>query len=197
MVVLSACIIMGLTACGTKKTDDEPVQTTAATTAAAAEETEEAPAEAEFDIKTNERFELTSDDLHDGVWDTVITNTEYGSNVSPQLKWAPVDGAQVYAIYMVDTSANNWIHWKSNDVSETELKQGWAGSSDYVGPYPPSGTHDYEIYVFALKTPVERLKGSVNSDAAKFKEFVRDIDGDDANIISYGHIAGTYTHGDK
>lgn len=213
IMALCVCAAFGISACGTKKTDDAPAETTAATTTAAEKETEttteaadEAPEEtaapaeeAEFDIKTSQRFELTSADLHDGVWDTVITNTEFGSNVSPQLSWQAVEGAQVYAIYMVDTTAQNWIHWKSNDVTETDLKQGWADNSEYVGPYPPGGTHDYEIYVFALKKPVERLKGAVNSDSAKFRDFIKDIDAEDpdGNIISYGHIVGTYTHGDK
>ena len=70
-------------------------------------------------LNGKETFALSSGDLHDGVWDTVITNTVNGENVSPQLSWEPVDGAECYAIYMVDTSANCWIHWKSGGVTET------------------------------------------------------------------------------
>lgn len=143
---------------------------------------------------------LSSNDLHDGVWDTVITDTDNGSNVSPQLSWEPVEGAQSYVIYMVDTTAMDWMHWKSANVTETVLPQGWASAEEYIGPYPPSGTHDYEIYVFALAQPVEKVKGSFNFSNLKFKDNALALDeaqdGSAGNILAYGHITGTYTHGD-
>lgn len=145
-------------------------------------------------------FELSSEDLHDGVWDSIITNTENGSNVSPQLAWEPVPGAGCYVIYMVDTTVEDWIHWKSNNVTETNLPKGWAPKEEYIGPYPPGGTHDYEIYVFALKEPVERAKGAFNNSNMKFKANALSLDevteGAKGNIIAYGHITGTYTKGD-
>ena len=125
----------------------------------------------------------------------------FGSNPAPilmALSWEPVDGAAVYVIYMVDINANNFLHWKSADVTETSLHQGWAPSSDYVGPYPPSGqTHQYNIYVFALKAPVERVKGSINTPAAKIQEFMDSLDtdanGNTGNIVAVGRITGKYT----
>ncbi len=145
-------------------------------------------------------FEVTSEDLHDGVWDTVITNTTNGSNVSPQLSWETVPGAGCYVIYMVDTTAGNWIHWKSNNVTETNLSRGWAPKGEYIGPYPPGGTHDYKIYVVAIKEPVERAKGAFNSTNERFKSNVMALDevteGATGNILAYGEIVGTYTHGD-
>lgn len=146
-------------------------------------------------------FEVTSEDLHDGVWDSIITNTDNGSNVSPQLSWEAVPEAGCYVIYMVDTSAGNWIHWKSNNVTETSLPQGWAPEGEYIGPYPPSGTHDYKIYVVAIKEPVERAKGAFNSTNEKFKSNVMSMDatteGASGNILAYGEIVGTYTHGEE
>lgn len=145
-------------------------------------------------------FALSSEDLHDGVWDSVISNTENGLNVSPQLSWEPVPEATSYVIYMVDTTVQDWIHWKSNNVTETTLAQGWALQEEYVGPYPPGGTHEYEIYVFALKEPVERAKGAFNSSNLRFKENAMALDsvteGASGNIISYGRITGTYTKGE-
>lgn len=145
-------------------------------------------------------FTLSSDDLHEGVWDTVITNTDNGLNVSPQLAWEAVPGAGCYVIYMVDTTVEDWIHWKSNNVTETNLPQGWAPKEEYIGPYPPGGTHDYEIYVFALKEPVERAKGAFNNSNMKFKANALALDsvteGTSGNILAYGHITGTYTKGD-
>ena len=97
-------------------------------------------------------FEVTSTNLNKGVWDDIISNTSKGSNKSPQLTWSAVDGAGLYVIIMDDPDAMDWMHWKSDNVTETSLDEGWASSSDYVGPYPPSGsTHTYEIYVVALK----------------------------------------------
>lgn len=172
-------------------------------TTAAEEQTTSAPESEttteskELDLSKLSTFEMSSDDLHDGVWDTVITNTKNGGNRSPQLSWKPVDGASCYAIFMVDTSASNWIHWKSVTDSETELPAGWATSSEYKGPYPPSGTHDYEIFVLALKQKPERIKGSFDSSNPRLLEFAKEIDGENEdNIISYGHLTGTYTYGD-
>ena len=143
-------------------------------------------------------FAVTSESLDGNIWIEACPNTEDGQNASPELSWEPVEGATVYVIYMVDINANNFLHWKSADVTETNLPQGWAPSSDYVGPYPPSGsTHQYNVYVFALKAPVERVKGSINTPAAKIQEFMdsldTDADGNTGNIVAVGRITGKYT----
>lgn len=148
-----------------------------------------------FDINALPSFELTSADLHDGVWDTVITNTDNGSNVSPQLSWEPVKGADSYVIYMIDTSANNWLHWKSNGVTETELPQGWAPAGEYIGPYPPGGTHDYEVYVFAVEKPATEIGGEFDAENKDFDAVVKQLD-EDGNIVGCGRIVGSYTKGD-
>ena len=176
------------------------VTTAAPETEAAADAATEAATAAEskeLDLSKLSTFELSSEDLHDGVWDTAITKTSNGENRSPQLSWEAVDGAGCYAIFMIDTSANNWLHWKSVTDSETVLPAGWAQSDEYVGPYPPSGTHDYEIFVLALKEQPERIKGSFDNSNPKMLEYAKEIDGENEdNIISYGHLMGTYTHGD-
>ena len=143
-------------------------------------------------------FELSSEDLNDGVWADIISNTDAGEDVSPQLSWEPVDGADHYVIYMIDTSASYWGHWKSDMVTGTDLERGWAANLEYVGPYPPSGsTHTYDIYVVALKAPVERLMGVVNNQNPNFADFIRgldtDADGNTGNIISYGYLSGEFT----
>ena len=143
-------------------------------------------------------FELTSDDLNDGVWDEEIAATMTGENVSPELSWEPVDGAQSYVIYMVDTSAYFWIHWKIDDVTETDLPQGWAEGATYAGPCPPHGsTHTYDIYVVALRNDIDRARGTVRTQNPNFAQFIRgldtDVDGNTGNIISYGYLSGEYT----
>ncbi len=142
------------------------------------------------------QFEVTSDDLHDGVWDTIITNTEYGENVSPSLSWDPVEGADSYVIYMVDTTARNWMHWKSNDVKDTDIERGWASEDEYVGPYPPNGTHDYEIYVIAIKEGLDTIGGDFDAANTGFDDDLKELNVPAGNILAYGHIVGTYTHGD-
>ena len=140
---------------------------------------------------------LTSEDLHDGVWDTDITKTEKGSNRSPQLSWQPVEGAACYAVYMVDTSANYWLHWKSGNVTETELAAGAAPDTEYVGPYPPSGTHNYEIRVYALKEAVTESRSRFDSSNAGFDNMAAALDktgSGEGNVLAYGTLTGTYTH---
>ena len=150
-------------------------------------------------IDDYESFEVTSTNLNDGVWDDIISNTDKGLNQSPQLEWDAVDGAGLYVIIMDDPDAGDWMHWKSDHVTETSLDEGWASSSDYVGPYPPKGsTHTYEIYVVALKAPVERVKGAFNGQNLKFEKNFKaldiDADGNSGNIIAVGRISGTFSH---
>ena len=148
------------------------------------------------------KFELTSTDLVNGVWADIISNAR-GNNSSPELSWEPVEGAAEYIVYMVDMNSPDlvvctFLHWKASGITVTELPEGWAPSTDYIGPNPGSGvTHIYEVYVVALKEPVERLKGSVRALNPKFKEFIQGLDtdseGNTGNILAYGKISGTFT----
>ena len=162
---------------------------------AVSEETEKAE-ENELDLSVLSTFEVTSEDLHDGVWDPDITNTSSGSNRSPQLSWEATDGASDYVVYMIDTTAGNWIHWRSVVEGQTELAAGGVPEKEYVGPYPPEGTHDYEVYVFALKEPAQKVKGALNAGSPHFWELMKNLDNDGGNVLAYGHLTGTYTKGD-
>ena len=187
-VVLALVFVVG---CGK---DDGP--TVAATTVVDTAKAVEATTAEGLDLSKLSTFVVSSEDLHDGVWDTVITNTRNGQNRSPQLKWEPVEGAACYAVFMVDTTVRNWVHWKSLEVTETSLDAGWAPKSQYVGPYPPSGTHEYEIFVLALKHKVEKVNINFDTSNPRILVAAQDIDGEDGNILSYGHLTGTYTYGD-
>lgn len=194
-LILCAALTLSFTGCGTKETSaNVPVTEAAAESAAAA------PADNSGDkfVSAYPAFEVTSQSLHDGKWDEVTANTVDGKNASPELSWAPVEGATTYVIYMIDMDTAYFIHWKSSDITETSLPEGWAPSSDYVGPYPPPGsTHHYNVYVFALKNPVERVKGGINSISPKVPEFMEslntDADGNTGNIIAVGRVTGKYT----
>ena len=161
-------------------------------------EEESTPKYNEF-IDEYNSFEVTSTSMNNGVWNDVISYTDKGSNKSPQLQWSAVDGAGLYVIIMDDPDSWHFMHWKSDNVTETSLDEGWAPGSDYVGPYPPSGaTRTYEVYVVALKAPVERVKGTFGSSNPKFEENFQaldtDAEGNTGNIIAVGRLSGTFTN---
>lgn len=145
-------------------------------------------------------FALSSEDLQDGVWDVSIGKKVDGKTPSPQLSWEPVPEAGCYVIYMVDTNVMDFMHWMSNNVTETTLPKGWADATAYVGPYPPpQETHTYDVYVIALRQPVEDLKSILNTANVFFAKNVMYLDapaeGVTDNILAYGYLSGTYTSG--
>ncbi|GEM_PF-2906737 len=147
------------------------------------------------DVKVSD-ITISSENLHNGIWDTIITNTVYGLNYSPAITFDKVDGASCYAIYMIDPDGNNWLHWKTV-VTDTSLALG-ADKANYVGPYPPSGTHTYNVYVYALKNSADAasLPGSLDLPQADEKKIRKELD-KQYGIISSGEISGTYTSGTK
>ena len=162
-------------------------------------------------FKSKATMSVTSPNLKDGVWDSVITNTDAGSNMSPEISFDRVEGAKYYVVYMVDESANNWVHWIVTNVDETTLPLGankdkYAEDNNfkYIGPYPPagSGNHTYTIYVYAMKdkpdssteyqfdepflTGMDMYYSRLNiSKYGKINEY--------GNVLAYGYISGTYS----
>ena len=188
------------TAVTEEETSEEATTEEAVTedTAATATEAESTSNDNAF-IDEYNSFEVTSTSLNNGVWNDVISNTDKGLNKSPQLQWSAVDGASLYVIIMDDKDAWDFMHWKSDNVTETSLDEGWAPKSEYVGPYPPTGaTRTYEVYVIALKAPVERVKGAFGASNPKFEENFKaldtDAEGNSGNIIAVGRLAGTFTN---
>ena len=162
------------------------------------------------DLKENATMTVTSGSLYGEVWDVRITNTDAGENLSPQLTFDEVEGAEYYYIYMVDESANYWVHWLATDVHETTLKEG-ANLSDYkgddtfkyIGPYPPpgSGDHTYTIFVYAMKgKPDSELE--IDFDETCFSPDYLYYDyltiskkGDPnvyGNVLAFGYISGKF-----
>ena len=88
-------------------------------------------------------------------------------NVSPPLEWddAP-EGTKSFALAFVDLHpiARDYVHWLVADISPqlNSLPEGAGGGRSsgflevepYVGPFPPSGTHDYEFTLYALSTDI-------------------------------------------
>ena len=219
-LVLCAAALMNLAGCSDTEAvpaaettaasvSEETTETTAVETTEQIEASETTAAEPEMTVvpliadengnlmSQFEEFELTSEDIEDGFWVDAISSSPAGDDVSPQLSWDPVDGAGQYIIYMVDISANYLIHWKAEGVTETHLDRGWADSF-YFGPYPRTGlTNTYDIYVIAIRNPIDRLRVSLRVPNENFPLFLArldiDAEGNTGNIIAYGHISAQYS----
>jgi len=143
-------------------------------------------------------FNSTSPDVKDGVWDDKITNTKHGENISPELSWDAVEGAAKYEIIMIDAA---WLHMEvltaDNSLASGAFDKGGEKGSRYIGPYPPSGTHTYSIFIFALKDepskhPVKFNAGGNSLDTI-FKDLDLDANGNTGNVLAYSRLDGNYT----
>ncbi len=100
-----------------------------------------------------------------------------GQNESPPLSWEnPPQGTKSFALAVVDRHpvARNYVHWLVGDIpaDATSVKEGASGGDGmppasrelktYVGPFPPSGTHDYEFTLYALRTEKLDLPNQVS-----------------------------------
>lgn len=179
-----------------------------------------------LDISTLPTFNVTSDDLHEGVWYDKIGDKH--GNLSPELSWDKVTSAEKYAIVMIDHDGNNWLHWfsiidsemddnKSNNITDNNVNESNdnAGDNDlndkiivstglynnidngYVGPYPPSGTHNYTVYVFALIGDTYSLNIQLDKGGTDLQSIVEQLDSglytDYHNIIAVGTLEGSYS----
>jgi len=165
------------------------------------------------DFKERATIDVFSESLKDGAWDAAIADIDGGGdNLSPQLSFDEVEGAEYYYIYMVDESANSWVHWRAK-VKSTQLALG-ANKSEhkddpdfsYRGPYPPkgSGEHVYTIYIYAMKNePDAKLEAGIGFDEpwlAGDNVYYDILNVSDAscnpykygNVLAYGFISGTY-----
>ena len=146
-------------------------------------------------------IKVTSDDLHDGIWDDSISNTDAGKNESPQLSWEWVPGAGEYVIYMIDEyDTDYWLHWRVTGVLDTYHAHGEEFAEEvteeYVGPYPPDGIHEYAVYVFALRGQAMTYPGNFDAESVSIAKVKAGLDiasdGREGNILAYGSIRGNY-----
>ena len=149
---------------------------------------------------TIETINIESDSIVDGKWITEISSTSAktpGSNASPGLVFDTIDDASEYCIYMIDTTASNWLHWKATGLTEVFYEKG-SNVGKYVGPYPPSGTHTYVVYVFALKDKPDTYPGNMDSKNSSIDTIQSSLDisnGNKGNVIGKGSISATVTSG--
>lgn len=120
-------------------------------------------------------------------------------NVSPQLSWtdAPED-TKSFALSVVDRHpiAAGYVHWLVVDIDPdvTSLAEGAAdeampsGSFEaepYAGPFPPSGTHDYEFTLYALDTEHLDLPKNVSLEAF--------LDAAEPHTLAKARLVGKFT----
>ena len=120
-------------------------------------------------------------------------------NVSPPLSWTDApEGTKSFALSVVDRHpvARDYVHWLVIDIAGgvTSLKEGASGAAmpegsrevtPYAGPFPPSGTHDYEFTLYALKTDRLDLPRKVSLDA--FTEAV------EPHALATARLVGKFT----
>jgi Raf kinase inhibitor-like YbhB/YbcL family protein len=163
-----------LAACGSISTEVEKVPTATDTAS-----------ETTLNERVNEshEFKLESSAFKNG--DSIPA--EYsceGEDFSPPLNWSGApQGTQTFAIIMEDPDApvGTWVHWVLYNLpanaealpaaveSPSDLPPGtqvglndWDENS-YGGPCPPSGTHRYFFYIFALDSEVKLGEGATSA----------------------------------
>jgi Raf kinase inhibitor-like YbhB/YbcL family protein len=120
-------------------------------------------------------------------------------NLSPQLSWkdAPRE-TKSFALSLVDRHpvARNYVHWLvvDMDAGVTSLKEAASGAAmppgsreaePYAGPFPPSGTHEYEFTLYALKTDRLDLPRKVSLEA-----FTKAVE---PNALATAKLVGKFT----
>jgi Raf kinase inhibitor-like YbhB/YbcL family protein len=119
--------------------------------------------------------------------DAGTLDRKYGKkadNISPQLSWsgAPKPTASfVLTLVDLDPIARGYVHWVvtgipadatelAENAAATGLPAGAHESQAYAGPFPPSGTHDYEFTLYAVgaaadvpaKAPLDQILHAID-----------------------------------
>jgi Raf kinase inhibitor-like YbhB/YbcL family protein len=119
-------------------------------------------------------------------------------NLSPPLEWqgAP-EGTGSFALAFVDVDpvARDYVHWLVADISPqlNSLPEGAGGGRNsgfteikpYIGPFPPSGTHDYEFTLYALRT--DRLGVPPGATLQQFRHAA------EQNSLATATVVGKFT----
>jgi Raf kinase inhibitor-like YbhB/YbcL family protein len=142
-------------------------------------------------------FTLTSPEFDEGQ----EMAQKYGKkiqNVSPPLEWHEVpEGTRSFALDFVDIHpvATDFVHWLVADIDPqiSTIPEGAAGGTSsgftevkpYEGPFPPSGTHDYQFTLYALTTDSLDV-----GPGAKLQEFRKAAE---QNLLSKTALIGKFT----
>lgn len=133
---------------------------------------------------STEPLRLSSPAFADGS-EIPIAYTCRGANVSPPLTWTGVPAGTVeLALVMRDIhpDAEGFVHWvvagmapTVGSLAEATTPPGVEAENDFArpgwaGPCPPSGTHQYEIRLYALAEPSGVTAGMPGQEAAQAVE---------------------------
>jgi Raf kinase inhibitor-like YbhB/YbcL family protein len=143
-------------------------------------------------------FRLTSPAFEDGQ----EMAQKYGKkvqNISPPLEWDEVpDGTRSFALEFVDIHpiATDFVHWLVADISPqlSSLPEGAAADriadfsevKAYEGPFPPSGTHDYQFTLYALRT--DKLGVAPGASLQDFRKAA------EQNLLGKTALIGKFRH---
>ncbi|MBO4785310.1 MAG: hypothetical protein IKS60_03905 [Lachnospiraceae bacterium] len=145
------------------------------------------------DIYENlDNFEVTSESIFYGEW--IKQTGAKNGNISPELSWEKVNGANAYAIFMVDLDEGDF-HIHGYGMTDTNhLDFGELGDEGFLGPIPPE-PHNYSVYVFALKKAVETDikvdKWNLGNEEKLLEILNKDNPG---NAIAYGSVTASYEY---
>jgi Raf kinase inhibitor-like YbhB/YbcL family protein len=119
-------------------------------------------------------------------------------NVSPQLSWTGAPpGTRSFAVSVKDNHPVAWgyLHWLLIGIpgSLSSLDEGAAsglpaGARElvpYAGPFPPSGTHEYEFTLYSLDTEALDLR-----PGSTLEQFSRAAAG---HLLDTATLRGTFT----
>jgi Raf kinase inhibitor-like YbhB/YbcL family protein len=104
-----------------------------------------------------------------------------GEGVSPQLQWSNVPaGTATLALVVRDLDADGFVHWvvagidpNLGELIEGQLPAGTTSARNSFGnagwgpPCPPSGSHRYELLLYALSQPLTLSPDAAAADAAQ------------------------------
>ena len=153
-------------------------------------------------------LEVISDALGaDGTIDP--RHSAYGDNLSPPLRWTPVEGAGAYALILEDPDAPRetpFVHWLIWNIpgEAISLPEGLAnsthlvtpqnavqgrndnGSFGYFGPRPPvgHGLHHYHFQIFALDGPLTLKPEDTNLRSM--------VDAMKGRVLANGELVGVF-----
>ena len=131
---------------------------------------------------------------HKGTIPPTYTCDENGINPPLRIDGIPEDTVTL-ALIMEDPDApkgtfDHWLQWnipRTNMIKENSIPGisgiNSAGKTGYHGPCPPSGSHRYYFYVFALDAELDLQAGS---DKKTLQEAIK------PHIIAEGSIMGRY-----
>ncbi|MCB9045922.1 MAG: YbhB/YbcL family Raf kinase inhibitor-like protein [Chitinophagales bacterium] len=143
-----------------------------------------------------DKLEVTSKDFQDNELMPMKYSCE-GNNTSPSLEVHGIPHkARTLAVIMHDPDApitggfTHWVVWNMStksyipgDFEDAEQGLNGAQKKGYIGMCPPSGTHHYNIRVYALDA---KLKLKANAGKADLEKAMK------GHILAEGMITGLY-----